>query len=99
MEDPFHTKCWTTSSNRVSAAAARPVVTPMRQTASQNREAPELASVVGIAPLFLATGVGIRNHTNEDTAWLFLQLSGSNHAHPQESTRAEVPLIGNRANP
>jgi hypothetical protein len=60
VPDPLHATCWTTSSNRVRAAAAKPVVVPIKQTASQNRSAPGLASVVGMAPLFLATGVGMK---------------------------------------
>jgi hypothetical protein len=59
VPDPCQDTRWITSSNRVNAAAARPVLMPMKQTASQNRSAPGLASVVGIFPLFFARGAGI----------------------------------------
>jgi hypothetical protein len=52
---------------------------PIKQTASQNREAPGLASVVGIALAFSA-GVAIRNHTNEGAA---LPLSSAGESNNQ----------------
>jgi hypothetical protein len=54
------------------------VVTPIKQTASQTRDAPGLASVVGIAPAFSA-GVAIKNHTNEGTALLLPSARDSNN--------------------
>lgn len=48
------------SSSRVSAAGASPVLTPMRQTASQNRSAPGCAWVVGIDLLPLVPRIGIQ---------------------------------------
>jgi hypothetical protein len=54
------------------------VVTPIKQTASQNRDAPGLASVVGIAPAFSAR-VAIKTHTNEGTALLLPSARDSNN--------------------
>jgi len=53
VPEPFHAVRWMTSSNRVSAAAANPVVAPSKQTESQNLGAPGLAGEVGICPLFV----------------------------------------------
>jgi hypothetical protein len=55
VPEPCHATRWMTSSNRVSAAAANPVVAPIKQTESQNLAAPGLASEVGICPLFVDT--------------------------------------------
>jgi hypothetical protein len=63
VPDPRHAVRWMTSSNRVSAAAAKPVVAPIKPTASQNRAAPGLASELGICPLFFETGVGMQTHS------------------------------------
>jgi hypothetical protein len=94
VPDPRHAICWTTSSKRVSAAAARPVVTPIRQTASQNRNAPGLASVVGIAPAFSA-GVAIRDHTNEGTALLLPPGKDSNNEDVQSKSAISKRKVGN----
>jgi hypothetical protein len=53
VPEPCHAARWMTSSNRVSAAAANPVVAPIKQTEVQNPAAPGLASEVGICPSFV----------------------------------------------
>jgi len=60
VPDSCHAARWMTWSNKVSAAAAKPVLTPIKQMASQNRTAPGLASEVGICPLLFETGFGMQ---------------------------------------
>ncbi len=54
---PPQRRCWTATSKRVSAAAARPVAQPVKITADQNRTAPGRSSVERIMEAFLCYGI------------------------------------------